>query len=476
MRFTRFEILGMSFLAIAGCGKQDYSAPAAFMEHYGQELLAKSFGREKMDFIGLDKFAFYDVNVGIEQYQGEYVSAIFDAIPKRNERIHHIVKPRLLAVDCSLPRAASGKYYSAETEERLRRIGDSLNAGYYAPILYHQDALTPGFDASRHSDALRVRIYRAKGSDGILRPITGTDAISLYMGEGGKTKCDFSLDAFFRRWSGEIANEKHLKECNAVPLESNAVHKAITEYNSHVANITNSFKLLRSVINANHSDGGSFDVFFAAGDESPKLKELEAMRPVVGEAKRLAGEAARNLQAIRSISPNAEKSAKVVRDIEASLRELKPKLDKASIHRDNAREKVGNLSAIVAENRRSVRRDRNNLERAQSELVSCENSLLEIGGQIADLERRLRDARGKAAADKAAYDRFFESKEYVEARETDRRLAQDLREKLARENALQQEARYECEKIVINKTIEQIFSEVAALNAAIGNSPDKSLK
>ena len=197
---------------------------------------------------------------------------------------------------------------------------------------------------------------------------------------------------------------------------------------------------------------------------------------VVREAKRLASEAANNLQTICSTSPNPEKSAKVVRDIDASLRELKLKLDKASTQRDNARGKVGNLSAIVAENRRSVRRDRNNLERAQSELVSCENRLLEIAGQIADLERRLNDARRKAAADKAAYDRFLESKEYAEAREADGRLAQDLREKLARENALQQEARYECEKIVIDKTIKQIFSELAALNAAIGNSPGESFK
>ena len=216
MKVTRFAVLAIGILSIIGCRKQDYSDPGAFMEHYGQELISKRFGPEK-EILGLDYFKFSDVKIGIDPFKGEFVSAALSVVPKRGMKYHRLFDPKLKWVDCSLPDDPQHKYIGENMMGILCCMGERLNNGEYCPIIYNSEVMDT---TALFGNLGRVRIYRDKDTSGILRPLSGHEAICFYEpwnedsgnphlnSNCSKPKCKFS--------SKSIGNEDYLEKHKAV--------------------------------------------------------------------------------------------------------------------------------------------------------------------------------------------------------------------------------------------------------------------
>ena len=466
MRGTLITTFTISLLALSGCGKQDYSDPQIFMEHYGHDLLVKSFGKEKMEEIGFDHFEFFDVKVGITQYQGEYVSASFDIIPKRGVRIHSLLIPKLMSVDCSLPNDYEHEYIADNIETDLREIGCKLNYGEFCPIVYYPKVL----EAKRDGN-YRLRMYRAKGSDGMLRPVSGKDGVVFYWDKEETDKACESIDNIFKNLSRKMANEDYLKKHFALSIEdTNAVHKTIAEYNVHVANITNAYATLRMAVNDKFTlkwcDFHNQD----SKDYSPKLRELVDMRVAKDVLEKKKDEAKGKLQELYTARSTVSQCEKSISDTEASIQSCRPKLDKAIASRDKARHKVNNLAEQIAQSHRENRRAAHNLKRAQNELDNCEKLVVELSGKIAELERKLEDDRQKLAVLKANVDVVTKKDYIIDAQKTLNETGSKIADITSNIERLKIETEKECRGIVVRKAIDAIFTEVETMKKAIGNS------
>ena len=470
MKNTLIAAFAISLLALSGCGKQDYCDPKAFMEHYGHDLLVKSFGKEKMEEIGLDHFEFFDVKVGITQYQGEYVSATYDIFPKKGVKIHSLLIPeinyKLQKVDCSLPYDYEHEYIPKNIESELQEIGYKLNSGTFCPIIYFPKVLE-----AKDGGDLRLRIYRAKGSDGIFRPISGKEGVELYIDKDEEKKFTYSLADLFKTWSRKIANEDYLREHFALSIEdTNAVHKAITEYNVRVANITNAYATLRMAVNDKFTlKWGDFHNQNSK-DYSPKLRELGDMLVVKDDLEKKKKEAKGILQELYTARDKVSQCEKSISNAETSIQSCRPRLDKAIASRDKTRHKLNNLAEQITQSRRENRRAVRSLERTQNELDNCEKLVVELSGKIAELERKLEDDRQKLAVLKANVDVVTKKDYIIDAQKTLNETGSKIADITSNIERLKIETEKECRSIVVRKAIDAIFTEVETMKKAIGNS------
>ncbi|MBR0196685.1 MAG: hypothetical protein IJQ34_01905 [Kiritimatiellae bacterium] len=455
----RMQLIAIAFLAITGCAKQDYSDPMAFMEHYGQELISKRFGPEK-EILGLDYFKFSKVKIGIDPFKGEFVSAALSVVPKRGMKYHRLAKSKLTWVDCSLPDDSQHKYIDQRTMELLRWIGERLNQGEYCPVIYDPEEMDT---TEKFGDMGRVRIYRSKDSSGILRPLSGHEAICFYehWNEDGNPhlnsgsshpKCNFS--------SKTIGNEVFLKRHNAVAYPMNAtempevVKTAIVAYNNHVVNLTNAFLVIRETVKElkdldARSSNPNDDYYWVEGNVQNEYNEAKA---VYDAAVRMAR---KDLDNARNEAKSYEGSIKA---INYSLRKARERLQGAQSSYETT---LRIANATDSRGRRNLNRDR-----AHSQLPQKETYVAECREKVARLEKELADAQAGLSSEKekiVAYEQAA-NKGIAEAKSAFDAATKGLKEKW-RTN---REKTYERAKSRLDRAIKTVFDEVAAMQRAIG--------
>ena len=464
----KMQLATAALLVLAGCGKQDYRDPEAFLEHYGQDIISKKLGPEK-EWLGLDYFKFTDVHVGIDPVKGEFVSALVAAVPKRGMKYHRLSDPRLKWADCSLPDDWQHKYIAENVWELLRRIGEELNHGAYCPIIYDPQV----FDATKiFSDLGRVRIYRDKDSSGVLMPVSGNEAVAFYESydKGGECRCASICKKFS---SKTIANEEFLKRHNAIacsPSETTIpedVKSAIETYNTHVANVTNAFLGLRNAVK-----------------DLKELEERNKSRPnddfywVVRNARKEYDEAKMQYdQEVRAAKTPLNDALQELKRHKENITWINRQLNKAKESLQGAKSSYEATKRMyedrAAKPNPKGRRD-TQLEKAKSQLPSKEAHVVKCREKVAELENQLSEANASLAAEEAkisSIDPIAQDRIEAAKHEFDSATAG-----LSERWRVKHGEALEAAKLRLKKSIDRIFAEVAAMNAAIGNVPGKSSK
>lgn len=456
----RMQLIAIAFLAITGCAKQDYSDPMAFMEHYGQELISKRFGSEK-EILGLDYFKFSEPKIGIDPFKGEFVSASLSVVPKRGMKYHRLFDPKLKWVDCSLQDDPQHKYIGESMVDILRGMGERLNHGEYCPIIYNSEVMDT---TELFGNLGRVRIYRDKDSSGILRPVSGHEAICFYEpwnedsgnphlnSNSSRPRCKFS--------SKSIGNEDYLKKHKAVayspsnsPLPAN-VKNTIDDYNAHVANMTNAFLVIRETVKElkdldARSSSPNDDYYWVTRNVQNEYNEAKA---VYDAAVRMAR---KDLDNARNEAKSYEGSIKA---INYSLRKARERLQGAQSSYETT---LRIANATDSRGRRNLNRDR-----AHSQLPQKETYVAECREKVARLEKELADAQAGLSSEKekiVAYEQAA-NKGIAEAKSAFDAATKGLKEKW-RTN---REKTYERAKSRLDRAIKTVFDEVAAMQRAIG--------
>ena len=463
MKNALFVSFAISLLAFPGCGKQDYSDPQAFMDHYAPELIAKRLGAEK-EILGFDGFKFSKLKIGIDQFKGEFVSAQLAVVPKRGMKYHQLADPKLRRVDCSLPDDWQHKYIKEHTMDMLRRLGERLNEGEYCPMIYNPEVLDT---TALFGNLGRVRIYRDKDSSGILRPISGSEALIFYESwneDSGnphlnsncsRPRCKFS--------SKTIGSEDYLKKRKAMaysPSDTQIpanVKKTIDDYNTHVANMTNAYLAIRNTVKHlteledRNSSRPNDDSYWVAR----KVREdREAANAAYKEAVRIAR---------RDFDKAMEEAKAYEGDIVCINRALQKEIKKLESAKSSYEATRQRYEARLA--KQKGRRDRQ-LETAEDQLSSKEAQVAKCREKVEELEKQLLDAKANLAAENA------------KARE----LEPIVKEQIAKAKAVLEEATAGLEekwrarhkeelastKARLDRSIETILSEVEAMSKAVG--------
>ena len=300
---------------VAGCSKQDYSDPKAFLDQYGQELVAKDFGKEEMSILGIERFVFTDEKVGIDKYKDEFVSAWLSVVPKRGMKYHQIAKPTLKWVDCSLPNDNERKYIDANTYDDLKKAGRDLNDGLFCPRMYNPE---PFDERKAFNRFCLVRIYRAKDSSGILRPLSGGKTLKCYSNENDISEITSGLPVSFS--SRNIATEEYIRSNRMIACRvGDNLSEKFSEYNAHVINMTNAYAQITRAVNTLKELDGT-----GKPGENGKRWEEEKVEKSVDDLRRL----------IRCLNETLAYEKKVAeehpsKESEARVLETKKRLERA---------------------------------------------------------------------------------------------------------------------------------------------------
>lgn len=468
MRNSLLATFAGALVTITGCGKQDYSDPEAFLEHYGQDIISKKLGPEK-EWLGLDYFKFTDVRVGIDPFKGEFVSALVSVVPKRGMKYHRLSDPRLKWVDCSLPDDWQHKYIAENVWVQLRRIGEELNHGAYCPIIYDPQV----FDATKvFSDLGRVRIYRDKDSSGVLMPVSSKEAVAFYetYDKDGECRCASIRKKFSAK---TIANEEFLKRHNAVACSPSGttmpadVKSTIVTYNTHVANVTNAFLELRSAVEnlkeleERNKSRPNDDFYWVAKNsqkeyDEAKMKydqEVHAVKAPLNDAMQ---ELKRHKENIAWLNRQLNKAKESLQGAESSYETTK------RVYEDR-----------IAKPNPKGRRD-SQLEKAKTQMPSKEAHVVKCRAKVAELENQLSEAHASLASENAKISSLepIVQNGIATAKHQFDSATTGLREKWrVRHGEAIEEA-----KSRLKRSIDRIFAEVAAMNVAIGNVTGKFSK
>ena len=468
MRNSLLTILAASLFVITGCGKQDYSDPIAFLEHYGQELISKRFGPEK-ELLGLDYFKFSDAKVGIDPFKGEFVSAQMAVVPKRGMKYHRLAKPKLEWVDCSLPDDPQHKYIGGSMVEILRGIGDRLNHGEYCPIIYDPAAMDT---TELFGDLGRVRIYRDKDSSGILRPVSGREAICFYEpcneDSGNPHLNSNSSSPRCKLSSKSIGNEDYLKKHKAVaysPEETKMpenVRNALTTYNAHVVNMTNAYLTIRETVKKlkdldARSSNPTDDYYWVTGNVQKEYNEAKAVYDAaVREARKDLDNAKNEIKSYEGC----------IKGINYSLRKAREKLQRAQ----SSYETTLKLANTTNHSGRRITKQ----ERVQSQLPEKEAHVIECREKVAKLEKELADTQAGLDTEKEKIVSFEQAANngIAEAKSAFDAATKGLTEKWR----INRDKTYELAKSRLDRAIKTMFDEVAAMQRAIGIESKESTK
>ena len=173
--------------ALTGFGKERFSDPQKFVEHYGQELLGDHF-KSGMELMAYKGFEFSNAKVGIDPNGCEYVMAQVSLIVHRGENYYRRME---------FPSAADTlKTWPSDKLSRVagQEVSLAINTAYRvvmrdgcAPVVY---SVSPVDIKKIVSPWRTIRIIRLKDGEGVYHPVGGINqAVQWYAVNGdGKSK------------------------------------------------------------------------------------------------------------------------------------------------------------------------------------------------------------------------------------------------------------------------------------------------
>lgn len=325
--------------ALTGCGKERFSDPQKFVEHYGQELLGNHF-KAGMELMAYKGFEFSNAKVGIDHNGLEYVSAQVSLIVPRGENYYRRLK--LPSTVDALKNWPSDKQLSLVAGEE---VASAINTAYREvrngkcePVVY---SASPVDIKKLVSPWRTIRIIRFKDGEDVYHPAGDIkQAVQWYAVNGDEKSKMFSIpvEPFYIGVNG-LLSETAIKRLRAVKDGTPEAVEARESYVKWLEGVETAIKKLNDCC-VTQSEILAITPSYVSTNSLPnwiwerQTKEALNIRKMVANTEnealdryREAQNAVRNAQsAFRQVNSQVAKAEKVVarakKDFEADANQL----------------------------------------------------------------------------------------------------------------------------------------------------------
>ena len=200
---------------LTGCGKERFSDPQKFVEHYGQELLGDHF-KSDMELMAYKGFEFSNAKVGIDRNGLEYVSAQVSLIvPRGADYYRRMESPSATETLKTWPSDKLSRVIGHEISLAINTAYREVRKGDYAPVVYSS---SPVDIKELVSPWRTIRIIRLKDGEGVYHPIGDIKrAVQWYAVDGNEMSemSNIPTEPFYTGVNG-LLSETAIKRLHAV--------------------------------------------------------------------------------------------------------------------------------------------------------------------------------------------------------------------------------------------------------------------
>lgn len=426
--------------ALTGFGKERFSDPQKFAEHYGQELLGDYF-KSGMELMAYKGFEFSNAKVGIDRNGLEYVSAQVSLIVPRGANYYRrLESPSVADTLKTRPSDKLSRVVEHEVSLAINTAYREVVRGECAPVVYSASPV----DIKKIVSPWRtIRIIRLKDGEGVYHPVGSIkQAVQWFAADGDEMSELFHIptEPFYTGANG-LLSETAIKQLRAVKDGTPEAARARESFFKRLEGIEAAIKKLNACC-VTQSEVLAVAPSYASTNSTPnwiwerQTKESLKVREMVVDAENKAKGLNREAQdgvrkaeiAIRRLNSQvvtAEKAvARAKKKLEADTRQLErstAKAEKARRPSERANVRIEQLRERVEKlGPKEVSDAEASLVDLKTKAKSAEAALAEVKANQARISEEGLSAIAKAKADGEASQRQLEEKlkgEYQELKQ-----------------------------------------------------------
>lgn len=231
--------------ALTGFGKERFSDPQKFAEHYGQELLGDHF-KSDMELMAYKGFEFSNAKVSIDRNGREYVSARVSLIVPRGENYYRRMElPSAADVLKTWPSDKLSRVAGQEVSLPINTAYREVVRGECAPVVY---SASPVDIKGIVSPWRTIRIIRLKDGEGVYHPAGDIKRAVQWYAANGDEMSELShipTEPFYIGANG-LLSETAIKRLHAVKDGTPEAERARESYGKRVEGIEAAIRKLNA--------------------------------------------------------------------------------------------------------------------------------------------------------------------------------------------------------------------------------------
>ena len=401
--------------ALAGCGKERFSDPQKFVEHYGQELLGEHF-KSGMELMAYKGFEFSNAKVGFDRNGRECVSAHVSLIVPREEKYYQRLE--LSSVADTLKTRPSDKLSRVVGHGVSLAINTAYREvvrGECAPVVY---SASPVDIKGIVSPWRTIRIIRLKDGEGVYHPAGDIKrAVQWYAADGDEMSelSHIPTEPFYTGANG-LLSETAIKRLGAVKDGTPEAERARESYGKRVEKIEVAIRKLNACC-VTQDEVLAMAPSYASTNSLPnwiwerRTKESSNVREMVADAENKANRRNREAQDAVRNAQNAlgRLNSQVARAEQAVLRAKKNlEADAKQLERN---------TAVAAKARRPSKGTNARIEQLRERVAtSGPKAVSGAEAALADLKAKVRSAEAALTEAKSNQTRIVEEGQSVIAK------------------------------------------------------------
>lgn len=434
-------ILGsfMLVVALVGYGKEKYSDPQKFVDHYGREMLGEYY-KDGMELMGYKGFEFSNAKVGIDRNGREYVSALVSLIVPRGETYYRRLEMQ--------PASSVLKIWPSDklSQVIVREDVMAINAAYKklrrdgsAPVVYSAESI----DIAKIVSPWRtIRIIRLKDGEGVYHPVGEfKHAVEWYASNGDERSQMFGIptEPFYIGGNGLLSGAA-IKKLGAVKADTPEAVRAQESYVKRLAEINAAIARLNACC-VTQAEIVAIAPSYATTNATPRWiwerqqKEAAAFRARV--------------QASRDQANGRNREAKdAVRNAQNALGRLNSQVGKAekalARERKNLADDTKQLERLTANAAKARRTANAKIDQVRERVTTTRpKAIADAESALTDLKKEVQSAESALADAKSKQDRIDkECQQSVASAETEGQKALD--QAIGRLDAEYQDIKQKC--------------------------------
>ncbi len=404
---------------LTGCGKERFSDPQEFVEHYGQELLGEYF-KASMELMAYKGFEFSNAKVCIDRNGCECVSALVSLIVPRGEDYYRMLElPSAAGILKTWPSDMLSRVAGQEVSLAINTAYRATREDKGAPVVYSASPV----DIKKFVSPWRtIRIMRLKDGEGVYHPIGDIkQAVQWYAANGDERSKIFSIptEPFYGGANG-LLSETAIKRLRAVKDGTPEAAQTRESYVKWLGRIEDAIKNLNACC-VTQSEILAMVPSYVSKDSIPnwiwerQTKEASNVRKMVADAENEAFVRYREAQDAVSKAQNASRRvnsqvtkaekdvARAKKDLETDAKQLERSMEGAAkAHRPSERlnAKIEQLrERVTTSGPKAVADAEAALAELKSKAKSAEDALTEAKANETRIAEEGQKAVAKAKAD-----------------------------------------------------------------------------
>ena len=393
--------------ALAGCGKERFSDPQKFVEHYGQELLGEYFksGMELMSYKG---FEFSNAKVGFDRNGRECVSALVSLIvPHGEDYYRRVESPSTSGILKTWPSEKLSLVAGQEVSLPINTAYREAREGGCAPVVY---STSPVDIKKLVSPWKMIRIIRIKDGEGVYHPAGDIrHAVQWYAADGDEmSRYENAPTEPFYTGANGLLSGKAIKRLCAVRDGTPEAVQARESYVKRLEEIETAIKRLNDCC-VTQSEVLAVVPRYVSTNSLPnwiwerRTKESSNVREMVADAENKASRRNREVQDAVRNAKNAlgRLNSQVARAEQAVLRAKKNlEADTKQLERN---------TAVAAKTRRPSKGTNAKIEQLRERVAtSGPKAVSDAEASLADLKAKVQSAEAALAEAKSNQARIVE--------------------------------------------------------------------